>query len=511
MTSADPQLIEFYDIQLKMAGITTALYPAFGSIWKNSWMYNDFTATLALGKSPSGFPIQSVTSLNTSDGKNFTANAIGSLPVSATNVTQTLGIFDSTGNPVGRVQYKKNYINAADCLIQASGVFPDSLINSSYPVTVIYTFSQTIGGETVYGIEIITTQSYPKKITNLSPTDLNHNSQIKICLTRKDGDCDYLHQYDGNVSLPIKGNILYFGRIDVNNGVPINANSSIYIVRQSQGGSPIKPSGSFNFFSSPGTRIEGNQLSWDLDWLEFSPPDFNSGEMVYYVFKVTVQVEGQSVVCFITNAPDNVLPRPPILNTWRIKPMQIVYGCLGKDTRILMQDGTEKALGEIHVGEWVCGQGGQPLRVENVTTGHETQYLDITLDMPGCSSVTITTSYGHPFYTTSGVKLARELTLTDRLMAYADKECLITAITAQQQPIEVFNLHLSTDDAAQMPEQGHGTMYANGVLVGDSVAQQRYEDAYKQRPVNVLSQLPTQWQEDYRNYLATRQADTHEQ
>lgn len=107
VTSADPQLIEFYDIQLKMAGITTALYPAFGSIWKNSWMYNDFTATLALGKSPSGFPIQSVTSLNTSDGKNFTANAIGSLPVSATNVTQTLGIFDSTGNPVGRVQYKK--------------------------------------------------------------------------------------------------------------------------------------------------------------------------------------------------------------------------------------------------------------------------------------------------------------------------------------------------------------------------------------------------------------------
>lgn len=503
VTSASPLLIQFYDIQLKLAGITPGLYPAFSQQWNNSKLHKNFTATLALGNSLSAFQIQSITSLNSSDGKNFTANAIGSLPVSATNVTQTLGIFDNAGNPVGTVQYKKHYIDAADCLIQASGIFPDSLINSAYPVTIIYTFSQTIAGQTVYGIEIVTTQSYPKKIINDSPTDINHNSQIKICLTRNDGDCDYWHNYDGNVSLPIKGSITYFGNIDVQNGMPVNAYSSIYIIRQSQGGSPIKPSGSFNFFTNAGTRINGSQLSWDLNWLDFSPPDFTSGERVYYVFKVTLQIAGQSVACFITNAPDNVLPSPPMLNTLKIKPMQIVYGCLGKDTRILMQDATEKALGEIRTGEWVYGRDGRRLRVENVTTGHETQYLDITVNHPDHPLQTITTSNGHPFYTSTGVKLARELTLADRLIGRSG-ECPIITITEQHQPIAVYNLHLSTDDPARDLGGNHGTMYANGLLVGDSLAQQYYEQAYKRRPVNVLGQLPPEWQQDYRNYMATR-------
>lgn len=110
---------------------------------------------------------------------------------------------------------------------------------------------------------------------------------IKICLTRDDGDCDYRTSYDqdGTVKVPIKGNITYFGKIDLNNGQAVNATNTIYLIRTCAGGDPITPLGGYNIFNSPATRINGDNISWDLNWLKFNRVDFESGEQVYYVLK----------------------------------------------------------------------------------------------------------------------------------------------------------------------------------------------------------------------------------
>lgn len=151
-------------------------------------------------------PVYSIVRLDSTDGKRYQTDAIGSLPVQATNVTQTLGLFDGGADNVGKVEYKSDYVYTADCTIGASGDYPQSQTGGSFPVTVIYTFAQTVGQQTVYGAEIVTTQSYPKEMINDSPRNLYNQRMIKICLTRDDGDCDYRTGYDqdGTVKVPIK-------------------------------------------------------------------------------------------------------------------------------------------------------------------------------------------------------------------------------------------------------------------------------------------------------------------
>ncbi|WJV64571.1 hypothetical protein PCO87_11445 [Pectobacteriaceae bacterium C52] len=496
----DPLLVRFYDIQLKLAGITKNNYPQFTQCWSKEKRLKRNSGSLSLASNSSAYPVYSIVGLDSKDGYAYLTSAIGSLPVSATNVTQTLGIFDGEANNVGTVQYSKTYVYTADCVVQANGTFSKSLKTSDYMVIVIYTFAQTIGHTTVFGAEILVTQSYPKEITNDSPTDINHNSEIKICLTRNETDCDYRHNYNNVVSVPIKGNISYFGNIDLSGGKPVSANNSIYLIRKRAGGDPITPVGDNSIFNSPNTRISGNTLSWDLDWLQFKKVDFESGEEVYYVFRVNLNVEGKSVVSFITNAPKSIEPEQRFLNTKKIKPMRIVYGCLGKDTRITMQDGNEKTIDNIIAGEFVRSQNGKILRVEDVVTGKEHQYAEITLQRTKNTKKKLICSLGHPICTSFGVVLARELSLSSELITQ-DGKCHIESIKQKEGEIAVYNLQLSVDDPTDDGLYGNNTLYANGVSVGDSLMQSAYEDEYYRRPVNVLSRLPAEWHQDYQNYI----------
>nr|UKE83449.1 hypothetical protein KXZ65_20455 [Pectobacterium sp. PL152] len=67
----------------------------------------------------------------------------------------------------------------------------------------------------------------------------------------------------------------------------------------------------------------------------------------------------------------------------------------------------------------------------------------------------------------------------------------------------MYNLHLSTDDPIKDLTTSNSTMYAAGVLVGDSTMQHHYEEAYHHRPINILNQLPEEWRQDYQNYIDT--------
>ncbi len=98
----------------------------------------------------------------------------------------------------------------------------------------------------------------------------------------------------------------------------------------------------------------------------------------------------------------------------------------------------------------------------------------------------LTTSAGHPICTTSGIMLAKELTQQHRLITH-EGESAIDAIETTTDEQVVYNLHLSTDDPLADGLEGRSTLYANGVLVGDSQMQWQYEEEYNQRPVNAGS------------------------
>lgn len=495
----DKLLMEFLDIQHQLAGLNAAHAPQLMKQLLNSRVEKRACGSMQQAFSSNAKPVHSIVSLASTDGYNFSSEAVASLPVKATNVTQTLGFFDINGAPIGDVALSQNFVNAANCTIQASGQYADSLNQTSFPVNVIYTFTQTIDDATVYGVQILSSQSYPKEINNIAPTDVNGNNEIKVCLTRDSGDCDYKHPYGGVLTLPIQGSITYFENIDVENGRPINAHNTIYVIREREGGDPVTPSDQFDFFTQQGTTIVGDTLSWDLNWLPFNAPDFNSGEMVYYVFEVTLQIQGRPVVSYITNAPKSLVPDQPVLNTYPIKPMQIVYGCLGEESLILMADGKQVRIDNIHEGDWVCSQDNRKLRVEQVITGTEAKPLELQITIDGNDTPLLVTSPGHPFVTTEGVVTAQELTLDSQLISHAGKVQII-GITEVNQEISVFNLHLSTDDTRELTDDNR-TMYANGILVGDSVMQRQYEDAFQLKKENLIEELPEEWHEDLQNYL----------
>ena len=95
--------------------------------------------------------------------------------------------------------------------------------------------------------------------------------------------------------------------------------------------------------------------------------------------------------------------------------MQIIYGCLAEDTLILMQDGTEKPINALTADEFVICGNNHPRRIENITTGQEQHYIDITARDQAAGEYRIKASLGHPFVTANGICLARELTSGMRL------------------------------------------------------------------------------------------------
>jgi hypothetical protein len=489
-------LVNFYDIQLKLSGLAYANSRQFSQCWENAKKLKGSTGQLSQAANDSVTPVYSIVRVDSTDGKNYRADAVGSLPVSANNVTQTLGLFDGDATNVGPVKYTQNYVNAADCVIGAEGVYPDSDKKADFPVTVIYTFAQTINNMTVYGAEIITTQNYPQEIYNESPQTIHNPNEIKICLTRVEADCDYSQPYEGGgiVSVPVKGYITYGGNIDVSGGKPVNGMSSIYLIRTRAGGNPITPYPGFDFFDPKNSTIAGNNIKWDLNWLKFNKVDFDSGEMVYYVFKLILSVSGKSIAAFITNAPKDIVPGQQLLNTVTIKPMKIVYGCLHENTQITMTDGSEKIISAMRMGDRVKTVNNGELTVENVTTGQEQHCIKIITQAADNNILSVVASPGHPFITSSGVIIARELKSGDKLLTLKG-ESIVIDIQPQPDEATVFNLQLSGE------KRDENMLYANNILVGDIQMQRFYEDEYYRRPENILSQLPEEWHEDYQNHL----------
>lgn len=495
---SNPQDMTFYMSQAETAGMDTQMLAISASIMQAALKVAKMAGTTLgnFGKSGSVFPVHGITNFTTADGIKYGASAITSLPSVAVNVTQTLGIFDENAVPLSPIKFNKHYNTGANCQIDNVGTYSNTR-SLNKAVTTIYTFSQTIGPTTMFAAEIVRTFSYPNHIQDGNPKDINKNGIIKICLTRNSPDCDYWHDYGGTVSIPVKGSILYYDNIDVDGqGKPLNAHSNIYIIRQRQGGSPINPQDGNIFFQSPNTTVSGATINWNLDWLKLNKVDFTSGEMVYYVFSLTVQTKGKAVVSYITNAPSSIVDPMP-LNVQRIKPMQIVYGCLGENTMITMEDGSQKPIQNIDAGEWVRSRYGKKLRVEHSTTGTEDDYLNIFYGEEGQS---IVSSTGHPFVTTQGIVLAKELEAGIELVGPEEKLHTIREVTTHQDEINVYNLHLSTNFPAEELEEDESIMYANGVLVGDTVMQEIHEEKFHQREVNILDALPDEWKEDFKRF-----------
>lgn len=508
---SDDKQYRFYKRQLELAGFSADRYnQLFKSI--------EDTRTRGLQKDASdtnGFSMRQnsntewvnvITQINTTDGLNYSASALSSIPGGTVITTMTLGIYDENYNLLGSVS------KIMDCTekvvtLTAHGKFNTAMPSEGRQLYAIATYQYELpnGGGTVKGVVCVSTFNIPKEIRNISPTQLvAHAKQklIKVCLTRDDGDCDYKKKYEGKVEIPIKGSIVYFDNIDPieydGQGKPSNASWTIQIARTDEGGNPITPPEEFEFFKDINTKINNNILSWDLGWLKFAPPNFNTGDRVYYIFNVTIRTNGKDVTAFITNAPSDYVPGSTFFNTLTIAPMEVVYGCLAAGTKVRMFDGTEKNIEEIKVQEKIISnQKGIGLTVENTIIGTEDKPMMRIFDDKGHS---LLLTDGHPVITDSGVLLAKQLKVGDNVIT-EDGIGKLTEILTEFYDGQIWNLHVGVpEDGIELTDQNR-THFANGILVGDGVMQRIYEKKYRQDMKNIVKKVPEKWIQDYYNYL----------
>lgn len=448
-----------------------------------------------------------VTQIDTTDGQNYVAGAISSIPGNAHNVTITLGIYDGDLNPLGDISKVEKYSDESTFSVQADGKFTTPMPPEGRSVMSILTYQYSNDQGTYHGVMPVETHDFPKQITNLSPRDLNGDNLIKVCLYRQESDCDYRDpQWTGIVKIPVEGSIEYFANIDPiqfgPDGTPTNASCTIQVVKQVQPGSPITPPAGFNFFKDPNTTVNGAVLSWNLGWLSFDRPNFNSGDYVYYIFNVIIQTGGKNAAAFITNAPPSVAPGQNPFNTLNLPPMEVVYGCLAEGTLVRMADRSLKPIENIMIGERVLSDSaGTCLTVENTVVGVEDKPMfRITDDQDNALLVT----EGHPVITTEGVRLAHELQAGDKLRTETG-ESTITGIQEELYSGQVWNLHLvAADDSIALTDHNR-THFANGIMVGDGRMQRIYGNKIQKNADGVLAKLPRQWHQDYLNWLQEQQ------
>lgn len=137
-----------------------------------------------------------------------------------------------------------------------------------------------------------------------------------------------------------------------------------------------------------------------------------------------------------------------------------VSGCMSKDTRIMMGDGSEKIITEIHIGDSVLLSSGETDRISDIFTGVEFEMLHIETNN---SSLVVTDN--HPILS-DGEKWVQAVYLK-----IGDSVCIKNG-TAKVISIQRISYHDVVYNICLLNGTEDG-IYANGFIVGDMDRQNR--------------------------------------
>ncbi len=244
-------------------------------------------------------------------------------------------------------------------------------------------------------------------------------------------------------------------------------------------------------------KTEGNSINWgELQW--------TSGEADYLTLEVQVNamVEGKwqpisaSVQC--SDQPDT----NRLDGNLKIPPLQFLYSCLAAGTPIRMADGTQKAIEDLVRGDQVAGPDGARREVQStVIARHRGKVLGLTFD-----GGRLVLSHNHPVRTPSGLQKAEWLEVGDEVRT-ADGLGTVRQVETLDFDDRLCNASLSTP-GLPVADPAQNTMYAAGLEVGDYEIQLSTLRDERSNTEVILAELDPRYHEDYRNYLAEREAAT---
>ncbi len=147
-------------------------------------------------------------------------------------------------------------------------------------------------------------------------------------------------------------------------------------------------------------------------------------------------------------------------------PMQIWWGCLAEGTPILLANGSKAAIQNVMVGDKVrSDKDGRVLTVVGITEGAERRPMVTIHDDKG-HTVTMTATHAVPV-SDGNIVQAQQLRAGD-VIETNDGPANIVLVERPRVEMGVYNLELGTEEELVGLPAEHTTMFAGGVLVGDS-------------------------------------------
>ena len=140
----------------------------------------------------------------------------------------------------------------------------------------------------------------------------------------------------------------------------------------------------------------------------------------------------------------------------KVKKIHIKFGCLGKDTRILMADGSERAIEDIRIGDLAQNMDGMPIRVTNIISGMEAEMVYVKT----MGNKEILMTEGHP------VRVRRDGSIcTVRAVDLNGADLFLTKDGEEE--LRYIYMKPYNDRVYNLEFDGEEFLYANGFSVGD--------------------------------------------
>lgn len=217
----------------------------------------------------------------------------------------------------------------------------------------------------------------------------------------------------------------------------------------------------------------------------------------FYQFAVPVDNIVAPIFTFTVCSVDT--PDEPSINCQKIPDLQYWWHCVAEGTRITLADGSEAPIETLDNRSVVRGgPAGEPAAVIATSRAvhHDDDGRDAAVRLRTAGGRELLLTADHPVATPAGVVSARDLRAGMEVMTAGGAEALDAAEPADLAGL-VYNLRV--EPAGGRP---FGAYLANGILVGDHLAQAAQHQARRHDPDRVLPTLPASHHQDWRSALA---------
>ncbi len=198
--------------------------------------------------------------------------------------------------------------------------------------------------------------------------------------------------------------------------------------------------------------------SWGVPYMEpgnFAPKTFSYTIAIEFYRVLNNVYSGPFTLQYISGMPLNETTSGEKADEMPF--LIIAWGCLEESTEILMDDGTNRKIKDILIGDRVKTTDGKAAAVKNVWYGTDERLFRITAE----HGISVAATYDHPFLSENGWKRPSEMRVGDTLIDASGNMAAIAKIEEIHGKFNVVNLEFEEP----------AIIVANGLRTGDYDAQ----------------------------------------